>query len=326
MKSAATPFRLILLVVIAAGSVRSQDTWKGEDTIFLQNGEKLAGKITGFDGLNIRLQRILPPLPGALADSAPVIASVTLPCSRVRQIEFSSDEVRDEKLRHATTAEISEIGAFWRESLPWLAIPRSPTGEIGLAFADLLLRAGDLASARKAFDIFKIIEAEAWSRNVVTRATQGRLRAMVATGSAQEAITEARRIAQTAEDPTVLIEAKFILAQAADKALREFVADNPRWKEDPFALPERDRLYNEALALFLYPALFFGSESNAATRGLWGAVEVYRFAGDLKQAVEASRDLVSIYPGTDYAKEAQAFMATLPDSFKSQDNEPQIKQ
>ncbi len=103
------------------------------------------------------------------------------------------------------------------------------------------------------------------------------------------------------------------------------MADNPRWQEDPFATPERNRLYDEALALYLYPALFFGSEINAAARGLWGAVEIYQFAGDLKQALEASRDLVSIYPETVYASQAQALIDALPDSFKKQDNEIDIR-
>jgi hypothetical protein len=319
MKNAAVPpYRAIVLLLVVAGVVRAQNPRNGQDTIFLRHGEKLVGKITGFDGQTIRLQRFLPPLPGAPADSAPIFASVTVLCAHVNHVEFSSDAARDQKLMRATATNASEIEGLWREALPWLPIPRSPAGEIGLAYANVLLSAGDSASARKALDIFRSVEAEAWSGHVVTRARQGRLRAMVATGSAQEAIAEATEIERTADDPAVLIEAKFILAQAADKALRSFVADNPRWEEDTFALPERNRLYDETLELYLYPALFFGSEIDAAARGLWGAVEIYRFAGDLQQALEASRDLVSIYPETVYARQAQAFIETVPDSLKKQ--------
>ena len=61
-------------------------------------------------------------------------------------------------LKNATAANASEIEALWREAQPWLAIPKSSAGGIGLAYGDLLLRNGDLASARKAFDLFKTIE------------------------------------------------------------------------------------------------------------------------------------------------------------------------
>jgi len=325
MKTMAGSPRIVVLALAVAGIVHGQDPRNGQDTIFLRHGERIAGKIAGFDGQTIRMQRFLPPLPDAPTDAAPVFASVTIQCSRVERVEFSSDEARDQKLRNATGANISEIEMLWREAFAWLAIPRSSAAEIGLCYAELLLRGQDFASASKALQIFRIIETDAWSEQAVALARQGRLRAMIATGSAQEAIVEAQEIGRTAEEPAILIEAKFILAQAAEKALRKFLTNNPRWKEDAFALPERERLYNETLELYLYPALFFGSDTDAAARGLWGAVEVYRSAEDLKLAIETSRDLVSIYPETVYAKQARAFIETLPDSLKRQENETQIK-
>jgi tetratricopeptide (TPR) repeat protein len=302
---------LVILALAFAHVAHGQDPTNRQDAIFLRQGEAIAGKIAGFDGQTIRLQRFLPPLAGSPSDAGPV-ALVTVPISHIERVEFSSDEARNLKIRRATLANITEIEALWCEALLWLAIPKSPAGEIGLSYADLLLRAGDFDSARKALEIFKIIEKASWSQDAMTRAKHGRLRAMIATGAAQEAIVEAKEIVRTVEDPAILIEAKFILAQAARKALDKFVADNPRWKEDPFATPERNRLYDEALELYLYPALFFGSDIDAAARGLWGAVEVYKSAGDLEQALETSRDLVSIYPETVYAKQAQAFVETLP--------------
>ena len=89
----------------------------------------------------------------------------------------------------------------------------------------LLLRNGDLASARKAFDLFRTIEMGTWSRPEAMRARQGRLRAMVASGSVHEAVVEAKEIERISDDPAVLIEAKFILAKAAEKALRKLVDD-----------------------------------------------------------------------------------------------------
>ncbi len=325
MKNVFSFHRWLILALSVAGITHGQDPQNGQDTIFLKQGEAIAGRIAGFDGRTIRLQRFLQPLPGRPLDTEPVSASVTVPVSHVERVEFFFDEARDRKLRSATTASISEIEALWREAFSWLSLPKSPAAEAGLCYGNLLLGAGDLASAQKALQTFESIEAGSWNQDARMRARQGRLRAMITAGHAQLAISEAEEIVRAAKDPAILIEAKFILAQAAHKALEKFVADNPRWQEDSFAIPERNRLYDEALTLYLYPALFFGSEINAAARGLWGAVETYQLAGDLRQAFEASRDLVSIYPETVYARQAQALVDTLPDSFKKQDNETDIK-
>jgi hypothetical protein len=325
MKNVFNFHRWLILAMSVAGITHGQDPKNGQDTIFLKQGEAIAGRLAGFDGRTIRVQRFLQPLPGSPLDAEPVSASVTVPVSHVERVEFFFDEVRDRKLRSATTASISEVEALWREAFPWLSIPKSPAAEVGLSYGNLLLDAGDFAGAEKALQIFESIATGSWSQDARTRARQGRLRAMIATGHAQQAISEAEEIVRAAEDPAILIEAKFVLAQAAHKALDRFVADNPRWQEDAFAIPERNRLYDEALAMYLYPALFFGSEVSAAARGLWGAVQIYQFAGDLKQALEASRDLVSTYPETVYAREAQALIDTLPDSSKKQDNETYIR-
>jgi tetratricopeptide (TPR) repeat protein len=319
---AAAPRLLLAFALVLAANTRSQDPQSGQDTIFLRQGEAIAGRIAGFDGRTIRLQRFLPPLPGAPAD-APVFASVTLQVSHIERIEFSSLEGADQKLRSATPANISEVKALWEDALIWLSVPKSRCAELGLCYANLLLAVGDFANAQKALEIFKLIETSSWDEKAKILARQGRLRAMIATGKTQEAILEAQQIAGTAADSAILIEAKFILAQAAHRAFDKFLADNPRWKEDAFAIPERNRLYDEVLELYLHPALFFGSEIHAASRGLWAVVEICKSAGDLKQALEASRDLLFIYPETSYARQAKAFIDSLPDIL-TKDNETEI--
>jgi hypothetical protein len=273
------------------------------------------------DEQGIRLRRLLPPLAGASTDSAPVFASVTVLRSHVDRVEFSSDEAQVRRLKNATPANLQEIEALWREARPWLAIPKSSAAEVGLVYGDLLLRGGDQTAARKALELFRAIETETWSGPDAMRARQGRLRAMVASGNVQEAIAEAREVERISEDPSVLLEAKFILAKATEKALRKLVEDNPRWEEDVSVRPERDRLYDETLELYLYPALFFGSEADVAARGLWGAVELCRFAGDLEQARQASRDLVEMYSDTSYARQAHDFLGTLSGSLSKQYHE-----
>jgi hypothetical protein len=281
----------------------------------------MAARVVAIEGANIRIQRPLPPPPGATANTAPVFATVTIARAEVDRIEFAPDEARDRKVREATVAQLPEIELLWKRHEAWLGLPKSPAGAIGLAYGDLLLRSGDPANAAKALALFRQIEARTWNDDNLMLAKQGRLRAMVATGNAKEAVSEAAELAKLSEDPAVLVEANYILAEAADKGLRKLVEENPRWEEDVFVIPERNRLYNDALDLYLHPYLFFGSEIEPAARGLWGATGVYQFTGETTHAAELARDLVAIYPGTKYAGLAQKFLDGLPEEIRKQDNE-----
>ncbi len=311
------------LLLMAAGFAQ---TAPGLDTLFLASGEKNVGRLTGFDAQSYRLQKALSAPPGAPAGAPPMFATVTIPRGNVVHIEFGADDARDKKLREATPAQLVEVEALWKQLEPWLAIAKSPAGRIGLVYGDLLLRSGDPANAQKALALFLKIEKETWNEGDLMLAKQGRLRAMVATGNAKEAVQEAIELARISEDPAVLIEANYILAGAADKDLRKLLEDNPRWEEDIYVIPERHRLYNEALDLYLHPYLFFGSEIEPAARGLWGAAGIYQFTGETAHAAELSRDLVVIYPGTKYAALAQTFLDGLPNEFKQQDGEKEARE
>jgi tetratricopeptide (TPR) repeat protein len=321
MKRSTVRRLLIVPALLAASCAYCQNPQVTQDALFLRNGEKVVGRLTAFDGLTIRLQRMLAPMAGDSNPSVPVRASVAVLRSHVGHIEFASNAARDLLLQNATVASLSEIETLWREAQPWLSIPRSPSAGIGLVYGNLLLQKNDPVSAQKAFDLFKVIEKESWHGPTAMRAKQGRMRAMVAMGAVQEAVAEAQEIVRTWKDPKILAEAKFILAKAAEAALRKLSEDNPRWEEDVFVRPERDRLFEQALEFYLYPALFLGSESEVAARGLWNVVEICRFAGDLRQALEASADLLAIYPNTSYAKLARGFSESLPESIRKQHNE-----
>ncbi|MFZ4682859.1 MAG: hypothetical protein ACOYMS_10170 [Terrimicrobiaceae bacterium] len=299
----------------------SAQTAPGLDTLFMASGEKSVGKLAGFDAQTFRMQKPLPAPPGAPAGAPPMFATVTVPRANVVHIEFGADEARSKLFKDATPAQLPQIEAVWKQFEPWLPIAKSPAGNIGLVYGDMLLRSGDAANAQKALDLFTKIEKETWNQDDIVLAKQGRLRAMVATGNAKDAIDEALALAKISEDPAVLIEAKYILAEAADKGLRKLLDENPRWEEDILVIPERHRLYNEALDLYLFPSLFFGSESEPAARGLWGAVGVYQFTDATQDAVECARDLAALYPGTRYAKQAQDFLNSLPESQKHEDYE-----
>lgn len=282
------------------------------DTIFTANNEKIQGKVIGLDAQNYKIQKPLPPAPNAPAGAPPMFATVTIPRTNVVRIEFAPDEARDRKLKEATPAQILQVEALWKQYEPWLAVPKSPAGSVGIAYGNVLLQAKNAAHAQKALEIFQKVEKESWNDEDLVQAKRGRLRGMIATGQAQEAIQEANELAKTSEDPAVLIEARYIMAEASNAAFRKLVEDNPRWEQDLLIVPQRNRLYAETLNLYLFPYLFYGSEVEPAARGLAGALGVYQFTGETKLAASTAQDLVELYPGTAHAAEARRFLDAQP--------------
>ena len=313
-------YKAILLFLVLALPVLP-----AQDVLFLRSGEKRSGHLSGLDDQQFRFQVPLPPPPGSPPSAPQVFASVTIPRADVEHIEFAHDPALEELLKSATISQVAEIGALWNRSEPLLKVPRSSAARIANVLGGLLLQTGDPAQAARALELFKKVEADAWSASDKMSARQGRLRAMVATGNAKEAVIEAGELATATENPAVLIEAKYILATAADAALRRLLNDNPRWAEDAHVIPERNRLYNEALDLYLYPSLFAGSEAEAAARGLWGAAGIYLLAGESQKALECARDIATLYPHTKPAGQAADFIASLPEAQRAIDPEKEAR-
>lgn len=310
MKSLATAF--VAFTFAAAPAL-------ADDVVFLESGEKRVGEVIEIDERQVRLRVPLAPTTGTAANSAPVYAFVAIARPDVARIEFAPDPALEKLL--ADPSGFPTLDAEWTKRRRWLNVPRSPSARVGIALAGLLLKTQNAEDARRALELCKEIESGAWDEADRMQARQGRLRAMVATGQAAEAVGEAMELAKVTENPAVVIEAKFILAQADEKALRQLIEDNPRWEEDVFVRPEHALLLNSSLDHFLYPALFHGSDGAAAARGLWGAARVYALTGRQALAQECARDIVKLYPETPFSRDASEFLASLPAEIQALDPE-----
>lgn len=277
----------------------AQEITDTEDIMFRHDGAVHPGRVVDLDDQYLSVQVRL---------DATAMGTISVPREGVSRVEFYVPPAEDALLATGGRARMEELVALWRERRKFLGLQNSNTGRIALVLGEALLETGDPEDARRAMALFSLVEAEDWNTARHPRAQQGRLRAMIALGDAEAAVAEALQVADEAEAPEVLLEAKLVLAEAAFNELEELEEEHPRWEEDDRVRPDRNRLYHETIDRFLYPYLFFGSEEDAAARGLWGAIRLYRFAGETVQARECARDLTILYPNTPVASEAREWL------------------
>jgi hypothetical protein len=294
-----------------------------QDVLTMKNGDTRAGDLVSLENGMVRLEVVLEArIPGA----PPGRASTSIPLDDIESIAFGEDPDLAGKLDQADPSNPHALEPAWLRLRKWLAIPRSPAGAVGNAYANLLLRNGSPDNAARALEIFSNVENTTWSDDDRNAAAQGRLRAMVQTGRALEAVGEAEKLAEQTEDPEILIEAYHILAQATEQEYRTFLEENPRWDIDPFVIDQRHELHSKALRLYLYPALFHGSDTTRAARGLAGALAIHRLADDQALAVETARDIATLYPQTPEAAKAGEFLASLPPEVLEKDPEKEARE
>lgn len=307
------PFPLVLLASTLAASAAT-------DVVFLEDGSRRSGSvIPGQQNGHLILEVTIPP-PANRPDLPPAKSRVTIPLSKIQQIEFASDPALERALASGDETILRGLWERWRG---WMRMPRSPAPRVALALAEARLRAKNPGAA---LELFREIEASAWDESSRFAAKPGRLRAMIAMGQADEAAREAEELAKISEDPAVLIEANHIRAQTAEALLRKLLEENPRWQEDLFIIPERDRLHHLALDLYLHPALFHGQLEEPAARGLWGAIGIYQLSGELEAARELARDIAALYPARPEAQKAKDFLASLPKELLEADPEREARE
>ena len=298
LSPAFTASALLFLLAVTAPEAFAQDA------IHRTNGSRQSARVVGLDDRFLKAEVLL--VPGQPP------ATISIPRSEVVRVEFAETDEDQRVLKAGRAADATQVTRLWRAKEPFLRFANSNAGAFALLQAQLLLKTPERAP--EALALFERVEKEDWSEARRAEAGRGKLTAMIATGRAAEAVEQAKQLAINAEDPATLIEAKFVLGQATAKTLRDLLAENPRWDEDEKVRPERHRLYHEALDLLLFPYLFFGAETEPAARGLWAALELYRFLEEPARALELAKDLTILYP---QSSEAQLAVKLLPQDPKT---------
>ena len=201
---------------------------------------------------------------------------------------------------------------FWIAKIPRLAVPRSNAGEIGLTYAELLTREASTGSIERAVKVYEQIEASDWSSERRGRARVGKLRLMLRQGRGDEVRPLAEQLLKEATDARVQIELHHLFAEAAAAKLRALLKDHPRWQLEDEIIPQRDRLFHEAMDAYLFPHVFHGAEEDLAARGLWAAAVLCKENGDPDSARASAADLVQLYPDAAEKAAAEALLQDLP--------------
>ncbi len=271
-----------------------------EDTIFLKNGDALGGEIQSLNDEFVTLT-----IRGEVGSS-----TGRIPFTNIDYIEFAP--LPGEEIAEGS-ADLLEL---WAQKQKYLSRPRSNAGEVGLAAADALLESDSKYDHERALEIFRMVEEKGWDPDQKPSAKQGRLRSMIKLGQIDEAMRQAKEMAETTEEPQVLIEARFVMASAEFDQLQALEEEHPRWFLDDEVRPKRNAHLNAALDQFLFPYLFYGSEEEDSARGLIAAANVYRFVDDALNAQRCAEDVLKLYPATSFRSRAEAMIQQLskPDS------------
>ena len=259
-----------------------------KDIVHFKSGPALHGRILERDTLRLRIRVSLA---GGAGSSIRVI-----PMERVRMIDFEPAQGEPELLAAGVNAPRGALVKLWESKRDQLGLPNSNAGEIGIQLAGIYMVGDSRNDHLKAGSLYAIIEKNDWDRKRKARAKRGRLQALVKIGEVERVMDEARRIAAEDDDPGLLLEARHVLALSDYEQFFRSVEDHPKWKEDETVRAEIEENYHALVDSFLEPFLFYGTETAAASRGLWYAAKTYHLAGKEKRALECLSDLEKLYP------------------------------
>jgi hypothetical protein len=235
-----------------------------------------------------------------------------VPLSDVASIRVHNAAVLGEKLR-SQAGKTQALGAAWDLWSQLVAVPGNPAAEVGDVYAKALVSE---SRHREAVAVYQLLGSKHPSVDVRRNYRRAEIEMRLANEPPEKAETLAREIIGGGSDTELLLLAHRGLAEALHRRLLDFLKDNPRWKDDPLALEEHDKLFNGALNSALFSFARFAHRSEEAARGLLTAA---RIRLDTGHAQEARSDLVllkALYPSTGAARQADALSISTSTNIK----------
>ncbi len=268
------------------------------DVIQLASGKEVQARVSGLDGEALTLIR----------KTQYGVVTERLPLDQVRAVKFADEERLAADLPKLTDR--ARLEQLWNARKPFLPIPESMAGAVGLRFARVLLDSTKPADAQLAEGVLDDVEEKDWSKPRRADASGLRFEALLKSGDEATALARAEEALARKDQPRMRSDASYFLANRAINEFLELLAENPRWSQDPFVRPERDRLYYTAIDLLLIPYLEDGSSPETASRSVWRLSEFYAEAGETEAARSSAQDVVTIFSSTPEAKLAEKYLTT----------------
>jgi len=295
---------LAILLFLSAPTLQAQEPAAGiPDILYRRNGGIVSGEIIETDREFIAIQVQL---------SGGRSGVISIPRHEIDRVTFSPNPEQETFLAEATFDDLPKLLALWNNRRALMGLEGSDAASIGLALARVLRSSPYENQREEALDLYRYLEDNATLLHHVSDARQGRLRSLIALDRADEAVAEADALLQKTEDPAVLIESKFVLAEAARRDFESLIEEHPRWEEDVHVRPERHRLYHRIVDLYLFPFLFHGSEQEATARSLGRLLTFLESTSDIVKARHIATDLITLYPTQAAAQLARGFLEQHP--------------
>lgn len=291
--------RQMLALVVVSGSLQAQDA----DVVHLSDGTTMVGQIEVITDEFVNVRSTV-----SIAGGKSASAKRQFKMAQIEYIDFAPLPGEAEALENPQAAGAQALTKLWKQRRMHVHRPNSTAGQLGLLVAQQYLKSDNDYDFKLALDLYTTLQNEAWQEQTRNSAREGRLRALIALKRLDEAMAEARKLAAESEDSRMLIEAKFVLAQADFVALKKLLDDNPKWPEDDIIRPEIEALYHSTVDQFLFPYLFHGTESESAARGLMSAASVYSLFEKFTLANACAEDVIALYPQTSQAEQAQQML------------------
>ena len=268
------------------------------DTLRLKSGETVAGTVQGFDGdkvtvaLRLDSGNATAPYPLALIDS------VTLEPTPAEEALLNGT---------ASIPDPSAWRAFWERRAPFLRLPGSDSGRVGLGWAQLLLesdpaQAGTVAAAIAAGD---------WNQARREQAKALGAAALLAQGKETDAATAAQALLANVTDPTARVDARFILGKIAAAQWNAFAAAHPQWRTAPAQTAAQNALADRALDALAAAPVFLPGDAARAGRGLLAAAQAAAAMDRSREAATLLDDLLESFPTAPQITEAKALRQRL---------------
>lgn len=289
---------LLGIVALGIGSLMGQNA-PSKDVIVTKTGQEMQGTVQQRSDAGVSLRS---------ESSTGAIVTQLVPADNIERIDFADTEKLREEIAKTTKRDAGRMLLEWRKDSPYIDIPNSPAGEVGVRTAQLLLETGGEDNAKAAAEILATIQERAWNSVDKDRATALTIDTLRLTGKKEEAKEAAQNFLSGDASAESKAEVSYYLALVLADEYKDFLADNPRWDFDPYMRPVRQRLYNQVLDSFIAPYLQYGAPPAITPKCLLSTVEFLDQYGEHQEAVAFAQDLTTIFSDSPEAAEAKKYL------------------